>query len=435
MEQDPGGVRECKAGALELSMLRTSFTRIRVARYPVRISEVLKEVRSRAKGRHVLRWGVVEASDTHVVCEVATVPISVVANSIASGVEVASVQGGAPVAVIVPTGIGASIGGFVGDAGPIVKAFESTCGHVVTHPNVVNGAGLLASDRSHYVDGLTLDRFLEGIVRLGPTTNNAIGLILDQISEVEKSTALNAVNALRAVNGLKIVGVAATTSRVGARVERTKYGHHVGRVENGEALLHAARRLIAAGAQSLAVVTAIDGVSPDDLQKHYAGQAPNPVGAVEALVSRFLTFATGKPCAHAPAYSGLIGETGGLVLDARAASEFITRSGLPSVLMGLARAPVPVTSSGIHVRDLAAIVIPSGCGGGVATLAAERYDIPLVEVLANRCCIRVSPGRFVVKRSYSARTYAEALGICVGIRAGIDPDRLLRDSVETVPIL
>ena len=38
--------------------------------------------------------------------------------------------------LIVPTGVGASIGGFAGDALPVARAMASLCDNLVTHPNV-----------------------------------------------------------------------------------------------------------------------------------------------------------------------------------------------------------------------------------------------------------------------------------------------------------
>jgi len=42
--------------------------------------------------------------------------------------------------MVVPTGIGASIGGFAGDAMPAARVLASVVDKLVTHPNVMNGA-------------------------------------------------------------------------------------------------------------------------------------------------------------------------------------------------------------------------------------------------------------------------------------------------------
>ena len=42
--------------------------------------------------------------------------------------------------LLVPTGIGAEIGGHAGDATPVAKLLAEACDTLVTHPNVVNAS-------------------------------------------------------------------------------------------------------------------------------------------------------------------------------------------------------------------------------------------------------------------------------------------------------
>jgi len=44
--------------------------------------------------------------------------------------------------MIVPTGVGAQIGGHAGDAAPAAKLIASCCDKLIIHPNVVNGSDL-----------------------------------------------------------------------------------------------------------------------------------------------------------------------------------------------------------------------------------------------------------------------------------------------------
>ena len=46
--------------------------------------------------------------------------------------------------LIVPTGIGAEIGGHAGDAMPVTQLLAETCDTLVTHPNVVNASDIRA---------------------------------------------------------------------------------------------------------------------------------------------------------------------------------------------------------------------------------------------------------------------------------------------------
>jgi len=85
------------------------------------------------------------------------------------------------------------------------------------------------------------------------------------------------------------------------------FDHFVGEVENPDVLYEAAQRLLEAGADVIAAVTAIEGIASEHWRAHYIGCATNPVGALEALISRAITWKLGVPCAHAPAFAPEMG--------------------------------------------------------------------------------------------------------------------------------
>ena len=59
-----------------------------------------------------------------------------------------------PTLLIIPTGIGCSVGGFAGDAIPTARLLAAASGCLITHPNVMNGATLYWNDaRIQYVEG------------------------------------------------------------------------------------------------------------------------------------------------------------------------------------------------------------------------------------------------------------------------------------------
>lgn len=65
--------------------------------------------------------------------------------------------------LIIPTGMGASIGGYAGDAIPVLRLIASIADNVITHPNVLNGALMYwPLSNAMYVDGYTLDQFAAG---------------------------------------------------------------------------------------------------------------------------------------------------------------------------------------------------------------------------------------------------------------------------------
>jgi hypothetical protein len=85
--------------------------------------------------------------------------------------------------MIVPTGIGASIGGYAGDALPAARVMASVVDTLITHPNVMNGASLYwPIPNALYTEGYALDMFAEGKWGLLPLHNGGhrIGLLLDK---------------------------------------------------------------------------------------------------------------------------------------------------------------------------------------------------------------------------------------------------------------
>ena len=74
-----------------------------------------------------------------------------------------------PTLLIIPTGIGCSLGGYAGDSMPSARLLAAASDCLITHPNVMNGASLYWNDpRIQYVEGYGLDRFALGEVVLQP---------------------------------------------------------------------------------------------------------------------------------------------------------------------------------------------------------------------------------------------------------------------------
>ncbi|MGH3655726.1 MAG: DUF3326 domain-containing protein [Micromonosporaceae bacterium] len=328
-------------------------------------------------------------------------------------------DGGARVAMVVPTGVGARIGGFIADAGPFARVVDALSDEVILHPNVVNGGDFYAAgSRSRYVDGYTLDCFFEGRVRLAPPRVRRIGLVIESDSETHIQGLLNAANGIRAIYGIDMVGYAVCEGSLGASVSRSPNGHYLGVVEDARPLLQAVGRLQAAGADAVAIVTTCGGTSPVDWEEHYLEAGVNPVGALEALLSRYVTRVTGLPSAHAPLYVGSLGHYDGVV-DSRAAGEVASGTGLPCVLLGLSRAPVTVATGGVAVSDLTGIIVPYGCAVGVPAQGAQRYGVPLLAVQSNTCVVGVPASALDRGRVVVIASPAEAVAYLAASRAGV----------------
>lgn len=109
--------------------------------------------------------------------------------------------------MIVPTGVGAAIGGYAGDALPVARALASVVDCLISHPNVLNAAMLYwPMPNILYVEGYALDQFAEGLWALEPVHQNRVGLVLDAAIEMElRARHLQVADAARASLGLPIL--------------------------------------------------------------------------------------------------------------------------------------------------------------------------------------------------------------------------------------
>jgi Protein of unknown function (DUF3326) len=149
---------------------------------------------------------------------------------------------------------------------------------------------------------------------------------------------------------------------------------------------------------------------------------------VEAIITHLVSKLFRVPTAHAPLpyYQDVKPRTRE---NPRVAAELISTPHYFSVLKGLARAPrlVPREEPGaISVDDVAAVVVPAGCLGGVPALAAELSRIPLIAVRENRTVLDVSNEVMRMENVIEVDSYLEAAGVLVALRSGIALESLRR---------
>jgi hypothetical protein len=248
------------------------------------------------------------------------------------------------VVLIVPTGVGASIGGFAGDALPVARAIAQISDTLITHPNVLNGAQLYwPIPNALYVEGYALDKFAAGCWGLQPVHQNRIGLILDSAIEPDLQLRhLQAVDAARATLGLNITDCVLTDRPLQVELRISQSGASWGTIGNPDSLLRAAEKLIEqARVEAIAVVARF----PDDegsgaLENYRRGKGVDPLAGAEAVISHLVVRTFKIPCAHAPALSALPLDPH---LSPRSAAEEIGYTFLPCVLAGLGKAPQFVT--------------------------------------------------------------------------------------------
>ncbi|XP_020701455.1 uncharacterized protein LOC110113289 isoform X3 [Dendrobium catenatum] len=206
--------------------------------------------------------------------------------------------------MIVPTGVGAAIGGYAGDALPVARTLASVADCVISHPNVLNAAMLYwPMPNTLYVEGYALDRFAEGLWALQPVHLNTVGLILDAGMEEELQIRhLQVADASRASLGLPVLGYIVTDTPL--EVEKwinLKTGQSTGRIKNPDSLLRAVDVLVS---QSHVNAVAVVGRFPDDLEEmddYRQGKGIDSLAGVEAVISHLIVERFQIPCAHAPA--------------------------------------------------------------------------------------------------------------------------------------
>lgn len=334
------------------------------------------------------------------------------------------------VVMIVPTGLGCSIGGHAGDANPAAKLLSTVCDELIVHPNVVNGSDINEMrENCLYVDGYALDEFLRGKLALRRIRSgaNKILVVTNTPTSVETN---NAVGAARATLGLEAQTLALDEPLV------MKAGIHA---ETGAAIgLHGGvdeliKQVSEAGEvydyDAVAISSEID-VDKTVAETYLRDGGVNPWGKVESDVCRKISAALCVPVAHAP-IDGVIGEWNEVVDDRRAA-ECVSVAYLHCVLKGLQRAPtlIPmnftwrpgspcptVRSDDLTVEDIDMLISPTNCWGPPHE-ACMLNGIEVVWVSENYpAAMFKNPGHPM--RMIKVVSYLEAAGLIAARRVGV----------------
>ena len=306
-------------------------------------------------------------------------------------------------AFIIPTGIGASIGGYAGDASYWARKFARK-NKLIVNPNVVNAACFSGiTDNMLYVEGYSLDEFFKGNINLSESESNRIGVIFDKsISEDVLRIHINTINAVRTVYGIEIIDYEITKESVGVNFFVDESGVSVGNVSNLLTIKDSALNLIKKGAEAIAIVCHFPEEQGNDYSR---GIGVDPVGGVEAIISHYISKELSVPCAHAPAFEDFSITTN--IVDKRCAAEYITPTFLPCILLGLFQAP-KISNVGISVDDIDFIIVPYDALGSVPVMESSRRKIKIFAVKENKTILDVNNEKFSVKCDI-INTYKELL--------------------------
>lgn len=289
-------------------------------------------------------------------------------------------------AFIVPTGVGASVGGFAGDASVWARKLSKKC-KLIVNPNVVNAACFSGiNDNMLYVEGYSLDEFFRGKCNLIPSTNNKIGVVFDKsISQEVLNIHINTINAVKTVYGIDVIGYEITDDYVGVDFYVDASGLSTGNVKNLITIKSAAEKLIKKGADAIAIVCSF----PEDDGEDYAqGVGVDPVGGVEAIISHYISKELKIPCAHAPAFENY--EIASDIVDIRCSAEYITPTFLPCILLGLNQSPKISDKNGINIKDLDFLVMPFNSLGGIPVFEMQKLGKPVYAIKENQTVLNVT---------------------------------------------
>ena len=345
--------------------------------------------------------------------------------------------------LLIPTGIGAEIGGHAGDGTPVARLLATVCDTLITHPNVVTGSDINEMpENALYVEGSVICRLLMGTVGLQRTRGNRVLVIIDAHKEkLFVNAAVNSVSAARSTHGLVCPRVIQLDPPVKLRSRYTESGRAAGRVEGLDEVLMVLEEY--SGEYDAVAISSVIDV-PEHFHADYflsGGKMVNPWGGVEAMLTHAISGLFGIPSAHSPMFeSERIANVDHGVVDPRMAAEAVSVTFLQGILKGLHRSPKIVTdqnamghSSVITAADVSCLVIPEGCIG-LPTLAALEQGIPVIAVQENKNLMKNDleslPWRSA--QFYIVKNYWEAVGVMASIKAGLAPESVRRPLPDTV---
>ena len=342
---------------------------------------------------------------------------------------------------VVPTGIGAEVGGHAGDATPAAQLLASCCDQLITHPNAVNASDVNElPPNALYVEGSVLSRLLMGMVGLMSTRSNRLIVVFDAQDDLMiENLVLNTVESARATYGLVCTGIYKLEPPLELTATSAASGRAVGSGRGIGTLFDLLDD--AAETYDAVAITSLIGV-PDGFHQQYftsAGSMINPWGGIEAMLTHAVSHRFDVPSAHAPMMESreILNQDPGRV-DPRMAAEAISSSFLQCVLKGLKRSPRIVTDPDqfladdtLSAEDIDCLVIPAGCFG-LPVLAALEQGISVIAVNEGAGLragdLEVLPWR--EHQFYVAENYWEAAGIMSALRAGIAPNSVRRPLTE-----
>ena len=346
--------------------------------------------------------------------------------------------------LLIPTGIGAELGGHSGDGGPLARLFAGSCDKLITHPNVVNAADINElPENGLYVEGSVISRLLMGTIALQEVRSNRVLLVLDEHTDkFIEELSINAASAARAGLGLDCPSVVTMKDRVILRALYSKSGRAVGRIEYLERLFKVIEDYRNDfDAVALSSLINVPERYHGDYFRRELPEMINPWGGVEAMLTHAISLAFNIPSAHSPMTpSREVLDLDVGVVDPRKSAEVVSSTYLHCILKGLQKSPkiIPTVATTsmpglITSSDVSCLVVPDGCIG-LPTLAALEQGIPIIAVRENKNCMRNNLESLPFERGklFIVDNYLEAVGVMSALRSGVSLDTVRRPLPDTV---
>ena len=324
------------------------------------------------------------------------------------------------VVFIVPTGIGAEIGGHSGDATPAAKLIASACDKLFVHPNVVNASDINEmTENMLYVEGSILDRFLEGETGLQEVRSNRILLAVNR--PVSNKT-VNAVSAARATMGadISIVELDAPLRMIAEMVHGIATGDIVGLDQMVDQLQE----------YPFDVLVVHSPIETDDEKaiKYLIAQGGiNPWGGVEARLSSLASAQLDRPVIHAPIENSNVFRGFIDIVDPRKAAELVSICYLHCCLKGAHKAPKMSKGFKAYLnQDIDFLVSPVHVFGRPHK-ACVKAGIPIIYVGENTTVLENEMPFGTIQ----VANYLEAAGVICARKAGVTLESVRRPLEST----
>ena len=339
--------------------------------------------------------------------------------------------------LLIPTGIGAELGGHCGDGNAVARLIASSCDTLITHPNVVNASDINEmTENTLYVEGSIITRLLMGQLGLQKVRANKILMLMDEHEdELFNNEIVNAVSSARISLGISC-DVIKMKDRINSISLYSGSGRAVGQVENIEKLFGIIKKYMQ-NYDAIGLSTFIK--VPDQFHKMYFTEDDmiNPWGGIEAMLTHSISLEFNIPSAHSPMMSSrevMDLEVG--IVEPRKAPETSSVTYLHCILKGLYKSPrlVPF-DKGLNVEDISCLIIPDGCVG-LPTLAAIEHEIPVIAVRENKNRMQNNLEEYPFKQGklFIVDNYLEAVGVMNAIKSGISVDAVRRPIANTTLI-